>query len=495
MLPCACLQRQQHMQRLKEADNSSNNLIGGRVKGFAGVYDIPTEIRKRTGGGGGSGGSGSGGAKGGFSQGFGGTAMGFSSAPVAAAAAAAATTTTPEAVLAGMQDHGDSSRSLTAAALLGTAGSSSSGSMSLPSGDSFGAVALGSSTSSSSRSVVTTSTSSTSSAEAWRAAARPAAAAAAAAADALAGEGLPTAPVRPGKAPEQRLAQDFLLMPTRDSLTYLDGSLPGDLGFDPLGLFEAQPAGAAAGAALDRRWLATSEVIHGRWAMLAVLGCLAPEVAGKGVWWEAPLAVLGAAGGSSSSSSAAAAADAAGSGAGLVAAPVLLAVLAVAEWCRLQDYKQPGSMAEPLQVLLPQGSSLSGGFAGSGQAAYPGGPLFNFANYVQSGPAMCQFKESEVKHGRLAMLTMLGFVCQAMLTEEGPWENLREHLAAPVQYNLLTEFGTGLGDWEFEEARAGLEEGAGLSPEVAAGHWFDGLTGRPYILAGSTVAEEAGMHA
>lgn len=471
------------MQRLKEADSSSNKLIGGRVKGFAGVYDIPTEIRKRTGGGG-SGGSGSGGAKGGLSQGFGGTAMGFSSAPVAAAAAAAATTT-PAAVLAGMQDHGDSTRSLTAAALLGTAGSSSS-SKSLSSGDSFGAVTLGSSSSSS---VVSTSTSSTSSAEAWQAAARPAAAAAAAAADALADEGLPTAPVRPGKAPEQRLAQDFLLMPTRDSLTYLDGSLPGDLGFDPLGLFEAQPG--AAGAALDRRWLAASEVIHGRWAMLAVLGCLAPEIAGKGVWWEAPLAFMGAADGSSSSA-AAAAANAAGSGAGLVAVAVLLAVLAVAEWCRLQDYKQPGSMAEPLQVLLPQGSSLSGGFAGSGQPAYPGGPLFNFANYVQSGPAMCQFKESEVKHGRLAMLAMLGFVCQAMLTEEGPWENLREHLAAPVRYNLLTEFGTGLGDWDFGESRSGLEEGAGLSPEVAAQHWFDGLAGRPYILAGPT-AEEAGM--
>jgi light-harvesting complex I chlorophyll a/b binding protein 3 len=474
------------MQRLKEADRSSNSLIGGRVKGFAGVYDIPTEIRKRTGGGGG----GSGGAKGGFSQGFGGTAMGFSSAPVAVAAAAVAAT--PAAVLAGMQEHGDASRSLTAAALLGSAGSSSSSmSVSSLSGDSFGAVALAGSSRSS---VAGTSTgNSSSSAEAWQAAARPAAAAAAAAADALADESLPAAPVRPGKAPEQRLAQDFLLLPTRDSLTYLDGSLPGDLGFDPLGLFEGQSGAAGAAAALDRRWLATSEVIHGRWAMLAVLGCLAPEIAGKGAWWEVPLAFVGVTvgGSSSSSAAAAAAADAGGSGAGLVVASVLLAVLAVAEWCRLQDYKQPGSMAEPLQVLLPQGSSLSGGFAGSGQPAYPGGPLFNFASYVQSGPAMCQFKESEVKHGRLAMLAMLGFVCQAMLTEEGPWENLREHLAAPVQYNLLTEFGTGLGDWDFGESRYGLEEGAGLSPEVAAQHWFDGLAGRPYILAGPT-AEEAG---
>jgi hypothetical protein len=191
-------------------------------------------------------------------------------------------------------------------------------------------------------------------------------------------------------------------------------------------------------------------------------------------------------------SPAAAAADSGVSQGVLLSVPLLL--VAAAEWCRLQDYRRPGSMAEPLQALLPRDSRFSGGFAGSGQSAYPGGPVFNFANYVQSGPAMSQFKESEVKHGRLAMLAMLGFVVQAMLTEEGPWENLREHLAAPVQYNLLTEFGTDLGDWDFEKHLEMVEsEGIGLSPGVAAQHWWDGLANRSdFVVGGPTAAEAVG---
>lgn len=438
------------MQKIKESDGTSNSLIGGTVKGFAGIYDIPTEIRKRTG------------AGRGFGQGLGGTAMGFSSSAAAAA--------TPDAVLEGMQDD-FVSNSLTAAALLGT-GSSSSSSTPLSSVDDslplLPAATVASSNSGSN--------SSSSSMEAWKAAARPAAAAAAEAADALAAAGLPAAPVRPAKLPEQRLAQDFLLLPTRSSLLYLDGSLPGDAGFDPLGLFEPQGSGVL----LDRRHLVTSEVIHGRWAMLAVLGCLAPEIAGKGTWWQLALQPLGVSDGAAD-----AAAAAGSSGALLAAGPLLF--IAVAEWCRLQDLRRPGSMAEPLQVLLPRGSGLSGGFAGSGQAAYPGGPVFNFLNYVQSGPAMSQFKESEVKHGRLAMLAMLGFSAQAMLTGEGPWENLREHLAAPVQYNLLTEFGTDLGDYEFVER---IQDGSGLSASVAAQHWWDSLANQPDMWVGGPVAAE-----
>ena len=57
------------------------------------------------------------------------------------------------------------------------------------------------------------------------------------------------------------------------SLSYLDGSLPGDYGFDPLGL--SDPEGA--GGFINPSWLAYAEVIHGRWAMLGVAGATAPE--------------------------------------------------------------------------------------------------------------------------------------------------------------------------------------------------------------------------
>ena len=89
---------------------------------------------------------------------------------------------------------------------------------------------------------------------------------------------------------------------------HLDGSLPGDAGFDPLGLarddsapgarpvpvvsgaeavsqlmtdrrkqlgFEAEPGTVDCRTKLER--LFDAEVVHGRWAQLAVPGCLIPE--------------------------------------------------------------------------------------------------------------------------------------------------------------------------------------------------------------------------
>ena len=60
------------------------------------------------------------------------------------------------------------------------------------------------------------------------------------------------------------------------NMTYLDGTLPGDFGFDPLGM--SDPEGA--GGFVNPQWLAYSEVIHGRWAMLGVAGIVAPEILG-----------------------------------------------------------------------------------------------------------------------------------------------------------------------------------------------------------------------
>merc|ERR1712057_154067 len=68
------------------------------------------------------------------------------------------------------------------------------------------------------------------------------------------------------------------LLTTKDIPSYLDGKLAGDYGFDPLGL-------GADGAISQYR---VAEVIHARWAMLAVPGVVIPEalnVAG-GDWRE-----------------------------------------------------------------------------------------------------------------------------------------------------------------------------------------------------------------
>lgn len=52
-----------------------------------------------------------------------------------------------------------------------------------------------------------------------------------------------------------------LLLPTQRSLRYLDGTLPGDQGFDPLGLFD--PDENYSGV-MSRDYLRYSEIIHSR---------------------------------------------------------------------------------------------------------------------------------------------------------------------------------------------------------------------------------------
>ncbi|THU51599.1 hypothetical protein C4D60_Mb06t32710 [Musa balbisiana] len=67
-------------------------------------------------------------------------------------------------------------------------------------------------------------------------------------------------------------------MPGQPRPPYLDGSAPGDFGFDPLRLGEVPEN-------LER--YKESELIHCRWAMLAVPGILVPEALGLGNWVRA----------------------------------------------------------------------------------------------------------------------------------------------------------------------------------------------------------------
>jgi len=220
-------------------------------------------------------------------------------------------------------------------------------------------------------------------------------------------------PVRPGST---RLA-----FADKNSLSYLDGTLPGDYGFDPLGL--SDPEGA--GAFIDPNWLAYAEVIHARWAMLAVAGCCTPELLGRWgiipestalVWWQSgaipPFGTFDY----------------------WCDAKTLFFVEAIAmgfaEFRRLQDYRKPGSMGEQYFI------GLEGCLGGSGDPSYPGGQFFNFFNL--GADDMQTMKIKEIKNGRLAMVAMLGIFVQAGFTGKGPIENLFEHIESGGAINFGT---------------------------------------------------------
>ncbi|CAK9864935.1 unnamed protein product [Sphagnum jensenii] len=229
-----------------------------------------------------------------------------------------------------------------------------------------------------------------------------------------AGSGLPS---------PTKQADRALVFASKQSLSYLDGSLAGDYGFDPLGLMDPEGAGGF----IDPNWLVYAEIINGRFAMLGAAGAIAPEILGRAglipqetalPWFQTgvipPVGTYG-----------------------YWADPYTLFVLEIAlmgfaEHRRAQDYYKPGSMGK--QYFLGFEKFLGG----SGDPAYPGGPIFNFLGFGKNEKELKDLKIKEVKNGRLAMLAILGYFIQAIFTGVGPFQNLLDHLADPVHNNVLT---------------------------------------------------------
>ncbi|KAI4389542.1 hypothetical protein MLD38_001758 [Melastoma candidum] len=198
-------------------------------------------------------------------------------------------------------------------------------------------------------------------------------------------------------------------LPGLEPPPYLDGTLAGDFGFDPLGLGEDPES---------LKWYVQAELVHCRFAMLGVAGILFTDllrVTGLKelpVWYEAGAVKYKFANTET-----------------LFIVQLLL--MGYAETRRYMDFVSPGSQVQ-------EGSFFGMEAALEGlEPGYPGGPLLNPLGLAKDIKNAHEWKLKEIKNGRLAMVAMLGFFVQASVTHVGPINNLLEHLSDPWHRTII----------------------------------------------------------
>jgi light-harvesting complex I chlorophyll a/b binding protein 4 len=202
---------------------------------------------------------------------------------------------------------------------------------------------------------------------------------------------------RPQRSVVAKAATRPLWLPGSTPPAHLDGTLPGDFGYDPLGL----------GADKDKlRWFAEAERVHCRWAMLGAAGVLAQEILRPDIFWyetatkvETPFGIVG--------------------------------LLAFEFWAmhfveikRWQDWRKPNSVN--VDPLFPNNKIADH------EVGYPGLKFF-------VPGSMEELKVKEIKNGRLAMLAYIGMVMAAQVTGKGPLAALAEHVADPLGTTIFSK--------------------------------------------------------
>eukprot|EP00873_Tetraselmis_striata_P004263 jgi/Tetstr1/424527/TSEL_015055.t1 len=214
-----------------------------------------------------------------------------------------------------------------------------------------------------------------------------------------------------------------LLDPT-DVPAYLNGELAGDYGYDPLGLGKDTEQ-----VAKYREY----EILHARWAMLAAAGIIIPEgleangasIHG-GTWFETGAEMLN--GGTL---------DYFAVPFGVVGNPLPLIVIIAIEvglMAAVEGYRAKGTGPQGYSPGI--GKFDSSVFDGLDKVN-PGGP-FDPLGLADDPEVFAELKVKEIKNGRLAMISVLGFAIQGAVTGEGPYANWSKHVADPFGYNLLT---------------------------------------------------------
>uniref|UniRef100_A0A0F7GZW6 Chlorophyll a-b binding protein, chloroplastic n=1 Tax=Geranium incanum TaxID=1158081 RepID=A0A0F7GZW6_9ROSI len=198
-------------------------------------------------------------------------------------------------------------------------------------------------------------------------------------------------------------------LPGLDPPPYLNGTLAGDFGFDPLGLGEDPES---------LKWYVQAELVHCRFAMAGVAGILLTDllrVTGNTslpVWYEAGAMKFNFA-----------------STTTLFIVQMIL--MGFVETKRYMDFINPGSQAEDGTFF-----GLEAAFEGL-EPGYPGGPILNPLGIAKDIKNAHEWKLKEIKNGRLAMMAMLGFFVQASVTHAGPIDNLVEHLSNPWHKTII----------------------------------------------------------
>ena len=183
--------------------------------------------------------------------------------------------------------------------------------------------------------------------------------------------------------------------PGGDSPDYLDGSIPGDYGFDPFGL------GKDKGNLMRFR---EAELLHGRWAMLGALGCLVVEATGQGNWLQAPQWAIDGTAATYLGNS----------------IPFPLPVVVGIQIFVMSYLEQKRTdQTDPVKRLYPGGAFDPAGFS--------------------KGADFEKLKRKEIANGRLAMVAFAGIIGQAQATANmGPVAALQAHLADPWHVNAAT---------------------------------------------------------
>lgn len=217
--------------------------------------------------------------------------------------------------------------------------------------------------------------------------------------------------------------EDQLWLPNTERPGWLDGSMPGDRGFDPLGLAKPQEylqfdndqldqnknvnkAGTLIGKftpgvksgndslapyddvfGLER--FRETELIHGRWAMLATLGVLVGEASTGVSWVDAGKVEL--------------------DGAQYLGFHIPLTI----------------SQLVWIEAILVGGAEIYRNRERDPETRlYPGGAFDPLGLASADDSKAFRLKTAEIKHGRLAMIAFLGFGVQALTTGQGALSSL-----------------------------------------------------------------------